>query len=115
MRLFYLFMFMNFSFLAKAQQSADTKKTWELLKPGMSDVDVKKLIGEPNKSENFTTVKRNTFDTSTYWRYPNNVVVVITNHLFERVEKNREDLLRSIQQNASKKDNGLIIVPNGKK
>lgn len=114
MRVRYILTFIFFIGKAYAQQPTDTKKSWGMLKPGMSDVDVKKLIGEPTRLENFTTVKINTYDTSMYWRYPDEIVVVITNHLFERVEKNREELLKYIQQGASK-HNGLIIVTNGKK
>ena len=110
----YSLVFCCLSFISKAQQPSETKKAWEKLNPTMSDIDVQKLIGEPQKIESFATVKTNTFDTSVYWRYPNGEIVVITNHLFERVEKNRDELLRSIQQNASK-NNGLKIVTYGKK
>jgi hypothetical protein len=114
MKFNYLLVFICLAFISEAQQSADSKKPWDQLKPGMSDIQVQKLIGEPDKYENFTTVKNNTFDTSVYWRYHSGEVVVITNHLFDRIEKNREELLRSIQLSASK-NNGLKIVPNGKK
>ena len=114
MKFHYLLIFICLSFTGSAQQPSDTKKSWDKLNTGMSDVDVKKLIGEPLKIESFATVKTNTFDTSVYWRYPNGEIVVITNHLFERVEKNRDELLRSIQQKTST-NNGLKIVTYGKK
>jgi hypothetical protein len=85
------------------------------LKPGLSDIDVKKLLGEPAHIEPFATVKNNTSDTSVYWRYENNKIIVITNHLFDRVEKNRTELLKFIQRNASNtKEGGLTIVSYGK-
>jgi hypothetical protein len=97
-------------FLSFAQKSDSP------LKEGMSDIDVKKILGEPMKIEHFTTVKNNTFDTSVYWRYANNTVVVITNHLYNRTEKNWNELLKTIQLKASRKDSeGLKIVTNGKK
>ena len=112
-KFYYVLIFFSLALIGKAQQPSDPKKSWEQLKPGMSDIDVKRTIGEPQKIESFATVKTNTFDTSVYWRYPNGKIVVITNHLFERVEKNREELLRSIQQHTSK-NKGLKIVTYGK-
>jgi hypothetical protein len=111
-----LFILVFFTAYCCLAQSGESGKRWNELKPGMSDVDVKKIMGEPVKIEHFTTVKNNTFDTSVYWSYTNNYVVVLTNHLYERIEKNRDELLKSIQQKASKKDSGgLRIVTNGKK
>lgn len=94
-----------------AQSNNPEDKFWEVLKPGMSEIQVKQFVGEPIKLESFTTVKYNSYDTSVYWRYPNNTVVVFTNHLLDRIEEDRDALLRYIQQHAFKKDKeGLVIV-----
>jgi hypothetical protein len=97
-----------------AQQTFDKKKLNDL-KPGMSEIQIKQYLGDPIKFENFATVKRNTFDTTIYWRYADDAIVVVTNHLFDRVEKNKEELLKFIQQNASRKDgSGFDIINYGK-
>lgn len=98
-----------------AQQPSDNEKNWEQLKAGMSAVQVKQLLGDPLKIEQFTTVRYNSYDTSVYWRYPNNRIVVVTNYIFERVEEDRTHLLKQLQQRAYKKSkDGLVIVYNGK-
>lgn len=98
-----------------AQQPSDNEKNWEQLKPGISAVQVKQLLGDPIKIEQFTTVRYNSYDTSVYWRYPNNRIVVVTNYIFERVEEDRTHLLKQLQQRAYKKSkDGLVIVYNGK-
>ena len=82
----------------------------------MSDVQVKQIIGEPVQSENFVTVGYQTSDTSVYWRYGKDAVIVLTNHMFNRIEPNREQLLRYVQQHAFQQNaQGLIIVNHGKK
>lgn len=100
---------------AQAQQPSDSEKSWEQLKAGMSGVQVKQILGDPLKIEQFTTVRYNSYDTSVYWRYPNNRIVVVTNYIFERVEEDRTHLLKQLQQRAYKKSkDGLVIVYNGK-
>lgn len=102
--------------VATAQERTISKKDWRSLKPGMAEEQVKQKVGEPIRLESFTTVKYQSYDTSVYWRYPNNVVVVFTNHLFDRIEDDREALLKYIQQRAFRKEKeGLVIVSNGKK
>lgn len=99
-----------------AQPNEQDMPAWDLLKAGMSEIQVKQLIGEPTRLEAFTTVRYNSYDTSVYWRYPNNAVVVFTNHLLDRVETDRDALLRYIQQRAFKKQaDGLVIVNNARK
>jgi outer membrane protein assembly factor BamE (lipoprotein component of BamABCDE complex) len=101
--------FILYSFHCAAQGNVSA------LKPGMSDIEVRKIMGEPDRIERFATVKYNSFDTSVYWFYQPKAVVVITNHIFDRIEKNRTELLKFIQQNASKKEEGgLTIVSYGK-
>jgi hypothetical protein len=112
----FLFILVSLAAYCSMAQSAGSEKRWNELKTGMSDIEVQKIMGPPPKTEQFATVKNNTSDTSVYWSYSNNYVVVITNHLYERVEKNRDALLKSLQQKAAKKDpGGLRIVTYGKK
>lgn len=97
-------------------QSGENKERWKALKPGMSEPQLRQIMGEPIRFEPYTTVKYNTYDTSVYWRYADDKVVVVTNHLVERVEHNRQQLLTFIQKHASKKDkDGLIIISHGTK
>lgn len=79
--------------------------------PGTSEPDVIKLVGEPYKIEKFATVKNNSFDTSKYWRYSNDIIIVFTNHAVEAVIPKWETVLKRIQLGAARKDdNGLTIV-----
>lgn len=113
MRLTILAILALFSFCAQAQTP---KPDWDQLKPGMSAIDVKKWVGEPQKLESFYTIPFQTTDTSFYWRYDGGKVVIIKNHMLERVETDRNALLRNIQQKAFKQTkDGLIIVPYGSK
>jgi outer membrane protein assembly factor BamE (lipoprotein component of BamABCDE complex) len=116
--LFVLFLaLVTFPNFTQAQETSFDKKRLETLKPGMAEPQVKQLLGEPIRFESFTTVKYQSYDTSVYWRYPDNTVVVVTNHIFERTEEDRDALLKYIQQRAFKKEKeGLVIVVNnGKK
>jgi hypothetical protein len=113
MRVIILLILTLFTFCAFAQTP---KSDWNQLKPGMSAVDVKKWIGEPQKIESFYTIPFQTTDTSFYWRYDGGKVVIIKNHMLERIETDRNALLRNIQQKAFKQTkDGLIIVPYGSK
>lgn len=97
-------------------QSGEANEKLKAIKPGMSEPQLRQIMGDPIRFEPYTTVKYNTFDTSVYWRYPDEKVIVVTNHLVERVEQNRQQLLIFIQQHASKKDkDGLIIITHGTK
>lgn len=97
-------------------QSVETKDKWKLVKSGMSEQQLVQVMGDPIRLEPYTTVRYNTFDTSVYWRYPDDKIIVVTNHLVERIEHNRQQLLTFIQQHASKKDkDGLIIISHGTK
>ncbi len=112
----YLFIFLSCATLTKAQQPTAPSKKFDDLKAGMSEFQIKQLIGEPLKFESFTTVKYNSFDTSIYWRYPNEIVVVVTNHQYDRIEKNRDALLKYIQQKSGKNEvDGLTVISHGKK
>ena len=86
------------------------------LKFGMSEYQIKQIIGEPTHIESFATVKYNSSDTSIYWKYTNEVIIVVTNHQFDRIEKNKDVLLKYIQQKSGKKEaDGLIVISHGKK
>lgn len=89
-------------------------KKFAAIKPGTSEADVVKQVGEPKKIEHFTTVRNNSYDTSRYWRYENDVIIIFTNHAVESVEPKWDALLRKIQQRANRKDDdGIKIISGG--
>lgn len=89
-------------------------KKFAAIKPGTSEADVIKQVGDPKKIESFTTVRNNSYDTSRYWRYENDVIIIFTNHAVESVEPKWETLLRKIQQRANRKDEeGIKIISGG--
>lgn len=112
---FFLFIIAGlFTFTLHAQSKEQVKKKFATIKPGMSENSVIKEVGEPKKIEAFTTVRNNSYDTSTYWKYDKDVTVVFTNHAVESVEYDRNILLKRIQEKASRKDSeGLKIVNRG--
>lgn len=116
MHFLYLFVFLCTATFIRAQQPTEPLKKYEDLKAGMSEFQIKQHIGEPLKFESFTTVKYNSADTSIYWRYPNDIVIVVTNHQYDRFEKNRDALLKHIQLKSGKKEaDGLTVISHGKK
>jgi len=86
-------------------------KKFAAIKAGTSEPDLIKQVGMPLKIESFVTVKNQTFDTSKYWRYENDITLVITNHAVDRVEPKWENVLKFIQQKASSQHSeGLKII-----
>lgn len=88
-------------------------KKFAAIKPGTSETDVIRMVGEPRKIEHFSTVRNNSYDTTRYWRYDNDVIVVFTNHAVESVEPKWENLLKKIQQRANRKDEDGIRIISG--
>lgn len=81
------------------------------IKPGTSETDVVKQVGEPTKIENFATVGNQNFDTSYYWRYQNSITIIFTNHAVSAIEPKWELVLKRIQAGASQSTpNGLKII-----
>lgn len=86
-------------------------QTFRAIKPGTSEPDVIKLVGEPQRIEKFATVKNNSFDTTRYWRYSNDVIIIFTNHAVETVVPKWDAVLKRIQLKAARKDEeGLTVV-----
>lgn len=88
-------------------------KKFMLIKPGTSENDVVKLVGEPIKIERFVTVKNNTSDTSRYWRYQGDITVVFTNHAVSMVEPKWDNVLKHIQLYANRQDQEGIKIITG--
>lgn len=81
------------------------------IKPGTSETDVVKQVGEPTKIENFATVGNQNFDTSYYWRYQNSITIIFTNHAVSAIEPKWELVLKRIQAGVSQSTpNGLKII-----
>lgn len=96
---------------AVAAMAQGLPKKYAAIKPGTSEPDLIKLVGEPKKIESFVTVKNHTFDTSYYWRYESEITVIITNHAVESVEPKWENVLKRIQQKAGLTGNeGIKII-----
>lgn len=112
MRLLLLLNCLLFGLGAYAQHGLPKK--FAAIKPGTSEADVIKQVGEPKRIESFSTVRNQTFDTSYYWRYENDITIVFTNHAVEVIEPRWENVLKRIQQRANRKDeNGISIIQGG--
>lgn len=108
MRLSLLVLGVVFGLMCAAQGVPQTFRT---IKPGTSEPDVIKQVGEPQRIEKFATVKNNSFDTTRYWRYSNDVIIIFTNHAVDAVVAKWDVVLKRIQQRAARKDEeGLTIV-----
>ncbi|MBW7845974.1 MAG: hypothetical protein H3C45_10105 [Bacteroidia bacterium] len=110
MRVYLLSLLIIWSLSGVAQTVPDKFRSIAI---GTSEPDVIKLVGEPKSIANFVTVKNNSFDTSRYWRYKNDVIIVFTNHAVEAVITKWENLLKHIQKQATREDSdGLKIITN---
>ncbi len=101
----FFFVFLNtFSFYAIAQNVDEAKKDFTKVKVGMTEAQVKKVVGNPEIIENFKTLKIGTKDTTTYWRYENDLTIIFKRHLVESIERNHSALLQRIQEWADPKN-----------
>lgn len=80
------------------------------VKVGMSELQVKKIVGNPEIVEKFKTIKRNTIDTCTYWRYENDITIIFKKHLVIEVERDHNALLQRIQDWADRKNKDSILL-----
>ena len=87
-----------------AQDSEEKKKDFTKVKIGMSEPQVKKLVGNPEMVEHFKTLKIGTKDTTTYWRYENDLTIILKKHVVEDIERNHTALLQRIQEWADPKN-----------
>jgi hypothetical protein len=86
------------------------KKDFTKIKTGMSEMQVRKIVGEPEIRERFKTLRAGTHDTSTYWRYDNDLTIIFRNHYVDRMEKNHAALLQLVQEWADPKNKDGIIL-----
>src|SRR5574343_1470372 len=80
------------------------------IKVGMNEIQVKKIAGNPEIVEHFKTLKRNTRDTCTYWRYEDDVTIIFKRHIVVEIERDHNSLLQRIQEWADKKNKDSIII-----
>lgn len=71
--------------------------------PGLSEHNVREIIGVPARVEPFITVT-NQKDTNTFWVYNNLHTIVFKNHYVEYVERDRNLFLLHVQQWADPKN-----------
>jgi len=72
-----------------------------LIKPGMSESEVKKLIGEPDK-EKYYTINKITHDTNTYWDYAPEQTVYFTQHKVTHVDYHKDAIKERIRMSIEK-------------
>ena len=87
-----------------AQEGDDTKKDFTKVKVGMTEAQVKKVVGNPEMIENFKTLKIGTKDTTTYWRYENDLTIIFKKHVVEGIERNHSAMLQRVQEWADPKN-----------
>lgn len=94
-----------------AQESDDIKKDFTKVKVGMTEAQVKKVVGNPEMIENFKTLKIGTKDTTTYWRYENDLTIIFKKHLVEGIERNHSAMLQRVQEWADPKNkDGIKLI-----
>jgi hypothetical protein len=85
-------------------EEGEKKKDFTKIKQGMNEAQVKKLVGNPEFVEKFKTLKKGTTDTTTYWRYENDLTIIFKNHYVEEIERDHNQLLQRIQEWADPKN-----------
>lgn len=94
-----------------AQEGEEKKKDFTRVKTGMSEAQVKKLVGNPEVLERFKTLKKGTTDTTTYWRYENDLTIVFKNHYVEGIERDHNALLQHVQEWADPRNkDGIKLI-----
>jgi hypothetical protein len=94
-----------------AQEGEEKKKDFTKVKPGMSEEQVKKVVGNPEIIEKFKTLQIGTTDTTTYWRYENDLTIIFKRHYVEGIERDHNMLLQRIQEWADPKNkNGIKLL-----
>jgi hypothetical protein len=94
----------NVACTALMAQTDTAKKDVGRIRAGMNEAMVRKVAGNPEIIEQFKTVKKGTRDTSTYWRYEDDLTVIFRRHIVEAIEKDHAALLRQIQEWADPKN-----------
>lgn len=96
-------------------QEPDENLPFEKIIPGLSELNVRELVGAPMRIEPFITIRTATGDTTTYWVYPNLYTIAFKNHYVSNLEKNRVAFLKHLQNIADPKNpQGIqFIYENG--
>lgn len=97
-----------------AQQAEEEKKHIGRAKAGMSEKELLKVAGEPERKERFKTIQTGLSDTTCYWLYQNEITVILRNHNIEKIERDRNGLLLKIQEWADPKNKDGIKLIYGK-
>jgi len=108
--LLFIFFFITSTFLFAQTDEAEFNKHFMKVKIGMTEEQVKKEIGNPPFIETFKTLKIGTKDTTTYWRYENDMTVIFKKHIVEEIERNHSVMLHKIQEWADPKNKDGIIL-----
>jgi hypothetical protein len=95
-------------------QDEQVKKNFARLREGMSEAEVKRLVGNPEVIERFRTVPKGTHDTTTYWRYENDLTILFLNHYLHKMEPDHNALLQRIQEWADPNNKEGIRLIYGK-
>jgi len=109
-KFFALFLFIilaTFSTFAQTDDS-EMKKDFTKVKIGMNEAQVKKIVGNPEVVENFKTIKIGTKDTTTYWRYENDMTIIFKKHIVDGIERNHSAMLQKVQEWADPKNKDRI-------
>ena len=80
----------------------------------MSEQQVIKLVGDPERKERFKTLRIGTHDTTAYWNFEQDITVIFRNHYVESVERNRNNILLKLQEWADPKNKDSVRVIYGK-
>jgi hypothetical protein len=112
MKHIFLLIFVTISVHVFSQtEETEKKKDFTKIKQGMNEAQVKKVVGTPEFVEKFKTLKKGTTDTTTYWRYENDLTIVFKNHYVEEIERDHNQLLLHIQEWADPKNkDGMLLL-----
>ncbi|MCE2788106.1 MAG: hypothetical protein ACK445_05685 [Bacteroidota bacterium] len=97
-----------------AQLPDEEKKDIKKAKIGMSEKQLIKVAGEPERKERFKTIIQGSTDTTCYWLYENDITVILRNHYIDRIERDRNAILLKVQEWADPKNKDGINLIYGK-
>jgi len=111
MRYLFLLLFNSVWVFSFSQQNdIEGKRDFTKLKPGMSEKQIIKCIGDPERIENFFTIKAGSNDTTVFWHYKNNYTLFITNHYLQFIERNYSQILVRLQDWADPRNKDSLKV-----
>lgn len=95
-------------------QIVEERNNFNKVLSGLSEVNVREIVGVPARVEPFVTINNSTGDTSTYWVYNNLYTIVFRNHFVDYVERDRSLFLAKVQQWASPQNKDGIRIKYGR-